>query len=238
MDNSRMMALLVAGSMICGGFAASAADEAKKAETAKPAETKPEDLFAVVPAVVAEVKGEKITKDMLVAEVMKMFPNGKIPEGVTADNLKAALPGIVKQLVIQKIFETEMAKAGIKPSAEMVKEKIGEEFKKMDKQMLAMITQQLQMQNKTVDQYIDEMSKEPMAQQQIANQMYLEEKVLKNLKFDKTIPADAAKKYYDENAAQFKEEADKPDQIRASHILIAPDGKDDAADKKAQEKAT
>ena len=37
MDNSRMMALLVAGSMICGGFAASAADEAKKAETAKPA---------------------------------------------------------------------------------------------------------------------------------------------------------------------------------------------------------
>ena len=78
MDNSRMMALLVAGSMICGGFAASAADEAKKAETAKPAEaakaaetvkpaeTKPEDLFAVVPAVVAEVKGEKITKDMLV----------------------------------------------------------------------------------------------------------------------------------------------------------------------------
>jgi parvulin-like peptidyl-prolyl isomerase len=249
MDNSRMMALLVAGSMICGGFAASAADEAKKAETAKPAEaakaaetvkpaeTKPEDLFAVVPAVVAEVKGEKITKDMLVAEVMKMFPNGKIPEGVTADNLKAALPGIVKQLVIQKIFETEMAKAGIKPSAEMVKEKIGEEFKKMDKQMLAMITQQLQMQNKTVDQYIDEMSKEPMAQQQIANQMYLEEKVLKNLKFDKTIPADAAKKYYDENAAQFMEEADKPDQIRASHILIAPDGKDDAADKKAQEKA-
>ena len=139
--------------------------------------------------------------------------------------------------MIQKIFETEMAKAGIKPSAEMVKEKIGEEFKKMDKQMLAMITQQLQMQNKTVDQYIDEMSKEPMAQQQIANQMYLEEKVLKNLKFDKTIPADAAKKYYDENAAQFKEEADKPDQIRASHILIAPDGKDDAADKKAQEKA-
>ena len=147
------------------------------------------------------------------------------------------MEGIVKQLVIQKIFETEMAKAGIKPSAEMVKEKIGEEFKKMDKQMLAMITQQLQMQNKTVDQYIDEMSKEPMAQQQIANQMYLEEKVLKNLKFDKTIPADAAKKYYDENAAQFKEEADKPDQIRASHILIAPDGKDDAADKKAQEKA-
>ncbi len=104
MDHSRMMALLVAGSMICGGFAASAADEAKKAETAKPAEaakaaetvkpaeTKPEDLFAVVPAVVAEVKGEKITKDMLVAEVMKMFPNGKIPEGVTADTLKAALP--------------------------------------------------------------------------------------------------------------------------------------------------
>jgi len=195
------------------------------------------DIFADVPAVVAEIKGDKVTKDMLVAEIMKAFPDGKIPEGITGEEFKAALPGIVKQLVLQKIFDTELAKAGIKPSEELVKAKMTEEFKHADKQMLDMVTQQLQMKGKTLDQYIAEMAKNPAIQRQLAGQMYLEDKVLKGLKFDKTVAPDAAKKFYDENLKEFQEEADKPDQLRASHILIAADGKTPEADKKAKEKA-
>ena len=259
MNNSRMMALLVAGGIACVSFAATAADETTKpaapaapaapaVEAVKPAApavpaapaaevAKPVDIFAGVPAVVAEVNGEKVTKDMIVSEIMKAFPGGKIPDGVTAEEFTAALPGIVKQIVIQKIFDTELAKAGIKPSEEMAKKKFAEEFKNMDKQMLDMITQQLQMQNKTLDQYLGEMAKNPAIQKQVAGQQYLEEKVLKELKFDKTIAPDAAKKFYDENAKEFQEEADKPDQIRASHILIAPEDKTPEADAKAKAKA-
>lgn len=244
MSNNKMMALLVAGGIVCGGFAATAAEVAKApaAPAAPPAPAaqaeKSEDIFTGVPAVVAEIKGEKITKDMIVAEIMKMFPGGKIPEGISAAEFSAALPGIAKQMVIQKILEAELAKAGIKPSEEATKKKIAEEFKQMDKQMLAMISQQLQAQGKSVDDYLGEMAKNPMVQQQIASQQYLEAKVLNNIKFDKAVAPDAAKKFYDENTADFKEEADKPDQIRASHILIAATDKTPEADKQAKEKAT
>ena len=253
MNNSRMKAFLVVGGIACVSFAAMAADEAKTpatpvaapivkvaeaAEAAKPAEVAaPVDIFAGVPAVVAEVNGEKITKDMIVAEIMKAFPNGKIPDGISAEELKAALPNITKQMTIQKIFDIELAKAGIKPSEEMAKAKFAEEFKNMDKQMLAMITQKLQGQGQTLDQYLGEMAKNPAVQKQVAGQMYLEEKVLKDLKIDKAIAPDAAKKFYDENAKDFQDEVDKPDQLRASHILIAPKDKTPEADAAAKEEA-
>lgn len=240
MDNSRMMALFVAGSLVCGGFAAFAADEAAKpAEPAKKAEApKPaEDPFSAIPPVLAEVGGEKITKDMVVAQMVGSLPGGQLPPGVTADQIKRMLPNIAKSMVLQKIFELELAKAGIKPSVEATRAKLNAEMKKMDKMRLAALTQDAQMQGKTLDQYIDNMAKNPAFQQQMAGQLYLEDKVLKDLKFDKTIAPDAAQKFYDANKDQFKEEADKPDQLRASHILITPEGKDAEADKKAKEKA-
>lgn len=241
MNNSRMMALLVAGGIACVSFAATA-EEAKApaapvAPVKAPVAVKPVDIFADVPAVVAEVNGEKITKDMIVSEIMKAFPNGKVPAGVSAEEFNAALPGIVRQMVIQKLFDIELEKAGIKPSEELVKQKFAEQFKKMDKQTLAMITQRLQMENKTLDQYLGEIAKDPVVQKQIAGQLYLEEKVLKNLKFDKTVSVEEMKKFYDENPEDSKVAADKPDQIRASHILVSPEDNTPAADAKAKAKA-
>ena len=68
MDYSRIMALFAAGSLVCGGFTAFAADNAKPAEV-KPAEVKPleakpepvkpaEDPFNVIPPVLAEIGGQ------------------------------------------------------------------------------------------------------------------------------------------------------------------------------------
>ena len=259
MDYSRIMALFVAGSLVCGGFAAFAAEEpaevkpaevkpaeaapapaeAKPAEAAPaPAEAKPaEDPFSAIPPVLAEIGDQKITKDEVVAQLLGNFSDGQLPPGITAEVIQRMLPNLAKNIVIQKIFESELAKAGIKPNAEMVKAKLNEEIKKMDKMRLAAITQGAQMQGKTLEQYIDGLANDPAFQQQMAGQIYLEEKVLKDVKVDTTIAPDAAQKFYNENQDQFKEEADKPDQIRASHILIASDGKDAEADKKAKEKA-
>ncbi len=247
MDYSRIMALFAAGSLVCGGFTAFAADNAKPAEV-KPAEVKPleakpepvkpaEDPFNVIPPVLAEIGGQKITKDEVVAQLIGNLPGGQLPPGITGDFIKRMLPNLAKGIVLQKILDLELEKAGIKPSAELAKAKLNEEIKKMEKMQLAALTQQAQMQGKTLEQFIDELSKNPDFQKQIAGQSYLEDKVLKNVKIDKTIAPDAAQKFYDANKDQFKQEADKPDQIRASHILIPVDGKDAAADKKAKEKA-
>ena len=277
MDYSRIMALFVAGSLVCGGFAAFAAEEPaevkpaevkpaeaapapaeakpapakpedeKPAEVTPPAPTNPEDEkpaqppaedpFSAIPPVLAEIGDQKITKDEVVAQLLGNFPDGQLPPEISADLIKQVLPGLAKEIVIQKIFESEFAKAGIKPSAEMVKAKLNEEIKKMDKMQLAALTQWVQMEGKTLEQYIDGLTNDPAFQQQMAGRIYLEEKVLKDVKVDTTIAPDAAQKFYNENQDQFKEEAVKPDQIRASHILIASDGKDAEADKKAKEKA-
>jgi peptidyl-prolyl cis-trans isomerase C len=242
MYNSKFMAFFAAGAIACGGFTAFAADEAAKkvdasekpAEVAKPAE----DPFSAIPAFVAEINGEKITKDMVVAQILGNLPEGKLTPGVTAEQIKQILPNIVKSMVLQKIFELELAKAGIKPSAEATKAKLEAELKKMDKAQIDAITMSAKTQGKTLDQYIDELANNPMFQQQMAGQTYLEEKVLKDLKFDKTIAPGAAEKYYAENKDQyFTEKPDQPDQMRASHILIAPDDKTPEADKKAKAKA-
>ena len=107
MDYSRMMALFVAGSLVCGGFAAFAADNAKPAETkpadnVKPAETKPaEDPFSVIPPVLAEIGDQKITKDMVVSQLVGSLPNGQLPPGVSADLVKRMLPNLAKGVVLQ-----------------------------------------------------------------------------------------------------------------------------------------
>ncbi len=245
MMNKKMMTLLIAGGIACGGFVAMAEEAKAPVAPAAPATpaapvveaAKPEDVFAGVPAVIAEVKGEKITKDMLIADILAKVPGGVLPPNVTAAEFNQALPGIAKTMVIQKIMNAEMAKAGVKPSEEMVKQILTDELKKMDKTMLERITQDIQAQGQTLEQYVGEMAKNPILQEQVANQKFLEDKVMGNIKADTNITADEIKKFYDENANEFKEDADKPEQIRASHILITPTEKTDAADKAAQEKA-
>lgn len=277
MDHSRIMALFVAGGLVCGGFSAFGAEakpapakpvEEKPAEVkpapapakpapapapAKPAPAKPapapapakpapapapaEDPFSAIPPVLAEIGGQKITKDMVVEQLVGNLPGGQLPPGISADLIKRMLPGLARSLVYQKILEDEMAKAGVKPSAEATRAKLEAEMKKMDKMQLAALTQQAQMQGKTLDQFIDELAKNPEFQKQMASQIFLEDKVLKNVKVDKTIAPDAAQKFYNENKDQFKEEADKPDQIRASHILIAIEGTGAEAEQNAKKKA-
>ena len=268
MDHSRIMALFVAGGLVCGGFSAFGAEakpapakpvEEKPAEVkpapapakpapapapAKPAPAKPapapapaEDPFSAIPPVLAEIGGQKITKDMVVEQLVGDLPGGQLPPGITGDFIKRMLPNLAKGIVLQKILDLELEKAGIKPSAELAKAKLNEEIKKMEKMQLAALTQQAQMQGKTLDQFIDELAKNPEFQKQMASQIFLEDKVLKNVKVDKTIAPDAAQKFYNENKDQFKEEADKPDQIRASHILIAIEGTGAEAEQNAKKKA-
>ena len=201
MDHSRIMALFVAGGLVCGGFSAFGAEakpapakpvEEKPAEVkpapapakpapapapAKPAPAKPapapapakpapapapaEDPFSAIPPVLAEIGGQKITKDMVVEQLVGDLPGGQLPPGISADLIKRMLPGLARSLVYQKILEDEMAKAGVKPSAEATRAKLEAEMKKMDKMQLAALTQQAQMQGKTLDQFIDELAKNP-----------------------------------------------------------------------------
>ena len=70
------------------GFAADAAKPAAPAAqpAAKPAA--PADPFSVLPAVVAEINGKKVTRQELVDFVKKLSPDGKIPAQLTPAKVK------------------------------------------------------------------------------------------------------------------------------------------------------
>lgn len=206
--------------------AAPAAPAAKPAEAAKP-EMKAitlEELTASLPDVLAKVNGKDITKAQFVNDFLKpQLPGGKLPP-MPADQAKEqiaqfsnmAAPMLVKGYVDQLLLEEAAAKAGFKPSAELVTNLLKEQFAKLPAQQKEMLKMQLQIQNKTEESYIKEQAAKPEIQKMAAVQKYMEKEVLSKIKIDDA----AAKAYYDKNIKRFTEPADPKDAIRASHILI------------------
>ena len=224
-----MVSLFAAGAV---AFSAGAADAVKpapaKAAPAEKADAKkaPEDVWKLIPATVAEVDGKSISKDEFVKFLLKSIPDGKIPEGLTAEMIRKEAPGLVKQMVLDQLITAQVEKAGIKPSYEMAKAKLDERFKSFNPQQLEMIKMQMAQSGKDFEKLLDEQAKNPQIQKDVAIGEFLQKEV---------------RKYYEENkATQFTEPADQPDTVRASHILImAEEGKAKPEEMKAAlEKAT
>ena len=233
MKIAKMMMLAAAvGVMACPVFAAEA--EGKKAEspkTAAPAkaEAAKVDIWASLPATVAEIDGVAISKNEIISFFSAQFPNGNPPPFFTAELVKQVAPRLVKGIVASKLMEKEMEKAGFKASPEQTRKFLEEEMKKAPKQQLEMLTQQLSMQGKTLDQHIKELAGNPNAQKQIAKVLFARKTFLKDIK----VTEQEAQAYYKAHPDMFKTPADGPNMVRASHILIMVDEKANDAQKKA-----
>lgn len=235
-----MVSLFAAGAV---AFSAGAADAVKpapaKAAPAEKADAKkaPEDVWKLIPATVAEVDGKSISKDEFVKFLLKSIPDGKIPEGLTAEMIRKEAPGLVKQMVLDQLITAQVEKAGIKPSYEKAKAKLDERFKSFNPQQLEMIKMQMAQSGKDFEKLLDEQAKNPQIQKDVAIGEFLQKTVMKTVK----VTDEEVRKYYEENkATQFTEPADQPDTVRASHILImAEEGKAKPEEMKAAlEKAT
>ena len=235
-----MVSLFAAGAV---AFSAGAADAVKpapaKAAPAEKADAKkaPEDVWKLIPATVAEVDGKSISKDEFVKFLLKSIPDGKIPEGLTAEMIRKEAPGLVKQMVLDQLITAQVEKAGIKPSYEMAKAKLDERFKSFNPQQLEMIKMQMAQSGKDFEKLLDEQAKNPQIQKDVAIGEFLQKTVMNTVK----VTDEEVRKYYEENkATQYTEPADQPDTVRASHILImAEEGKAKPEEMKAAlEKAT
>ena len=204
-----------------------AAPAAKKAApAAKPAAEQP--FWAKWPEKIAEFNGKAYTKKEFIAEFTKQFPDGKIPPQVN-QQLQSMGGEVIKLILRDKLMFAAMAKAGITPSQAFAKKCLEDDVKKLPKEQVQFLTQQLAMQKKTLAQYIDEYSANPDVQKQIALQAFLKRDVFKNV----TVTEADAKKFYDSNPQMFAIPADAADSLRASHILIMVDPKADAKVKQA-----
>ncbi len=244
----KMMLML---SAVLGASVMLSGADAKKPAAAPAKEAAPvmksvtlEELTASLPDVLAKIGGKDITKAQFINDFLRpQLPGGKMPpmpEEQAKEQINQfatmAAPMLVKGYVDQLLLEADAAKAGFKPSAELVTKLFKEQFAKLPAQQKEMLKMQLQIQNKTEDSYIKEQAANVSVQKMAALQAYIEKDIV-----SKIVISDAdIKAYYDKNAKRFTEPADPQDAIRASHILISVNkdaSKDELAKAEAKAKA-
>ena len=244
----KMMLML---SAVLGASVMLSGADAKKPATAPAKEAAPvmksvtlEELTASLPDVLAKIGGKDITKAQFINDFLRpQLPGGKMPpmpEEQAKEQINQfatmAAPMLVKGYVDQLLLEADAAKAGFKPSAELVTKLFKEQFAKLPAQQKEMLKMQLQIQNKTEESYIKEQAANVSVQKMAALQAYIEKDIV-----SKIVISDAdIKAYYDKNAKRFTEPADPQDAIRASHILISVKkdaSKDELAKAEAKAKA-
>ena len=240
MDYTKLLMTGAAAAVLTvSGFAADAKAKPAAKPAVKPvaqAAVKPAakvDPFSVLPAVVAEMNGKKITRQEIVDFFKKLSPDGKIPEQLTAEMVKASAYELVQAYVSKTLVDKAIADSKFKMSAAEIKKAITDQFKQMPKELYDMMVKQLSQQKMTMDQYLDKMASNPAMREQIVFDAFAKKYILKNI----TVTKADALKYYNANKEQFTVPADAPGTLRASHILIATaKGSDGKAElKKANE---
>ena len=234
------LSALLAGGLAAGAFAAEAAKADTKAapaaEVKAPKTLTAEDIFAGLPAVIAKVDGKDITRDEFSKFVIAQFPDGKLPAipAEMKEMLQASLAAQAKSYVENLLLQQEAAKAGYKPSADLVKKLIAEQEKSLTEDQKKARDLQLQMQGKTLEALIDQQAKNPTFQQQAAILEYLKNTILNKI----TVSEADAKDYYEKNIQLFKIPGDDANSVRASHILVKfPDKATDEQKAEAKKKA-
>ena len=231
--------VLAASATACGqekpADAKTAKPEAKAAAPAKPAPKTLDEVFVFLPDPVATVGNKKISKKEFLDQL------GKVPveyiAQLTPDMLKTQAKQMVNSLVDMEVLLALAEKSGVKPTKELVIAEFDKKLKEMPKEQLDMITKQLELQGKKLDDIKAEAVKDPNTFKFYAINKWVED----NLKSKVKVTDADIEKYYKEHQDQFK----KPETLTASHILISTmpaDGKpgaavDPAKDKEAKAKA-
>ena len=240
----KMKMLLIPGMVIgtaavlCGADAknvtvpapdAKAAGNAMLEQMNKPQGTPVAKAFDFLPAVVAKINGKAVTKAEFINFVAQQVPGGVIPAQMPVDMLKMQAPQMVEQYVTKQVMDKAFADSKVTVSADEVAAQLKSELAKMPKDQRNMYEQMLKAKGKTIDDEIKSVANDKNAQKMIAFQKFLDGKAGKV-----TVTPAEVEQFYKANPDQFKESADEPGSIRASHILISVDKN---ADAKAWEKA-
>ena len=198
------------------GASAPAASASAAPAAPEPAKAVP----AVIPDVLARVNGETVTKAEFEEALAALEQQNKGP--VPPDQRDRIFRGVLDQLVGIKLLSQEAAKRKVAvPEADIEAQlnQMRQQFPSED-----VFNQALKQQNKTVDMLKTE------ARSSMAIQKMLEETLAGKI----AVTPQQAQDFYDKNPDQFK----RPEQVRASHILITvPQGADVAAKAAAKRKA-
>lgn len=214
-----------------------------------------EDPFAFLPAIVATVGEEKITKEKIletVSQITSRFTQQgmslkQIPPQYLTQFVQQALDQEVEQIVLLDIA----IKDGFQPSEELAEQTKAlfenrirqqrESINNLPDEEKEKLIQQIQQargvslddvmneQIKSMQDYVESQAKSPEYQKMMAIQLWVNKNII-----EKTSVADQeCREYYDSNPDRFQTE----ESVTASHILITPEGADPRAGVEATEDA-
>jgi len=210
------LALVVLLVLACACNRSGSTTLADAASAATPAVAEPpKPVPAVLPDVLARVNGENITKAEFEEAIGALEQRNQAP--VPPDQRDAVYRGVLDQLVGLKLLSQEVAaKKVVVPDADVDAQmaQIRQQFPSED-----VFNQALKAQNKTLEIVKAD------ARRSIAITKMLEAAIEAKV----AVSPEQAKKFYDENPDQFK----RPEQVRASHILIGTQENADVATKAA-----
>lgn len=166
----------------------------------------------ILPEVVAEVNGKKITRQDVVEEISKRIPNGNMP-AIPKDQLKPIAKQTLNLLIDKMIFEKLLKNSGIVPSPELAKKEI--DSVKADPQKMKMLEANLKSRGESLESFEKKMINDKRFQFALA----IDEWIKKNIADKANVPKEEAEKFYRENQERFK----TPDSVKVAHILIRND---------------
>jgi peptidyl-prolyl cis-trans isomerase C len=206
---------ILAAGVFCGiAGAATPAAKAPAALSAPKAAAKTDWSF--LPAVVAEIDGKKITREVFVKAIEKQLasaPGGmKIPQQYLEMMAGKMVTGYIDRMVLMGLVK----KAGFKPSAAMAAKSMKENLAKMAPVKLQQIKQGIAMRGSTLDDEIKKQAKSQQVQDSVAIGAWINAVVVPKCK----VTVAEAKDYYKKNPKQFTPPVDPAGSYRSSHILI------------------
>lgn len=149
--------------------------------------------------------------------IQRMSMQGQTPDKTKIEEIKK---NVLKNMIDRELLYQDSSKKGFKVEEKEVEEQFTG-FKKR-------FPEEKQYQDALKKMGITEQAIKKQIKEQLTIQQLVEEHISKDIK----VSDDDAKKYYDSNPQYFK----KPEQVKASHILIKADPKADEATKAAARK--
>jgi len=188
-------------------------DEAKEKETTTQVTQKEENLD-FIPEVVATYGDKKITREELISlikEISKSFP-GAANKNLDPEIIKVVAPNIVNGMIDKKILLDLAAADGIKPSKEIAVKLFEQSISKAPEKQMEEFKQKLAAEGKTIDTFKEELTQQPMMQEDSAIMMWREKNIDPKIK----ITEEDVEKFYNEHKDTFSTQ----ETVNASHILV------------------
>ena len=192
--------------------AAPAVPAAAPQEAAAKAPVTLESALSFLPDVLAEVGSEKITKNQLIKQLSQAQVAPEMLAQLPQEMIKGLLLQQIQEMVDQAVCLAMAKKAGIEPSAKLVKDEMDKIYNAMSPEQKAALDNNLKAGGKTYQSYRDEIAANPEAAIYWACTTFLKTTIVDKVK-DSVTDADA-EKFYRENQAMFEIPI-----VTVSHIL-------------------